>query len=90
MEKPLKQLSIFFILIFFISILGVIYHHHEDGKPHDDCFICKIVTNYKTFLTKDTYKIFSNDSIISNVFIYKEFITPYTLTRTFSIRSPPS
>ena len=31
MEKPLKRLSIFFIFIFFISILGVIYHHHEDG-----------------------------------------------------------
>jgi len=90
MEKSLKRLSIFFILIFFISILGVIYHHHEDGMPHDDCFICKIVTNNKTFLAQDTYQTFSNDSIISSVFIYEHFITPYTLTRTFSIRAPPA
>ena len=90
MEKSLKRLSIFFIFIFFISILGVIYHHHEDGMPHDDCFICKIVTNNRTFLTQDTYQTFSNDSIISSVFIYKDFITPYTLTRTFSIRAPPA
>ena len=90
MEKPLKRLSIFFILIFFVSILGVIYHHHEYGMPHDDCFICKIVTNNRTFLTQDTYQTFSNDSIIFIVFIDQYFITPYTLTRTFSIRAPPA
>ena len=90
MEKPLKRLSIFFILIFFISILGVIYHHHEDGMPHDDCFICKIVTNNRIFLTQDTYQTFSNDSIISTVSIDKDFITPYILTHTFSIRAPPA
>ena len=90
MGKSLKRLSIFFILIFFISILGVIYHHHEDGMPHDDCFICKIVTNNRIFLTQDTYQTFSNDSIISIVFIDQYFITPYTLTRTFSIRAPPA
>jgi len=89
MEKSLKRLSIFFIFIFFISILIVIYHH-EDGMPHDDCFICKIVTNNKIFLTQDAYQTFSNDSIISSVFIYEDFITPYTLTRTFSIRAPPA
>jgi len=89
-EKSLNPLSIFFIFIFFISILGVIYHHHEDGMPHDDCFICKIFTNNRIFLTQDTYKTFSNDSIISIFFIDKDFITPYTLTRTFSIRAPPA
>ena len=89
MEKSLKRLSIFFILIFFISILGVIYHH-EDGMPHDDCFICKIVAHNRIFLTQDTYQTFSNDPIISSVFIYEDFIIPYTLTRTFSIRAPPA
>ena len=90
MGKSLKRLSIFFILIFFISILGVIYHHHEDGMPHDDCFICKLITNNTIFLTQDTYQTFSNDSIISTVFIDQYFITPYNLTRTFSIRAPPA
>ena len=90
MEKHLKRLSIFFIFIFFISILGVIYHHHEDGMPHDDCFICKIVTNNKTFLTQDAYQVFSNDCVISTVFIDKDFITPCTLRRKFSARSPPA
>ena len=90
MENPLKRLSIFFILIFFISILGVIHHHHEDGMPHDDCFICSIVAHKRVFLTQDTYQTFSNDCAISTVFIYENFITPYTLTRTFSIRAPPA
>jgi len=90
MEKSLKRLSIFFIFIFFIFILGVIYHHHEDGMPDDDCYICRIVTNNKIFLTQDTYQTFSNDSIISIVFIDQDFITPYTLTRTFSARAPPA
>ena len=90
MEKPLKRLSIFFIFIFFISILGVIYHHHEDGMPHDDCFICKIVANDRNFLIQDTYQTFSNNSIISSVFIYVDFTTPYILTQTFSIRASPT
>ncbi len=90
MENPLKRLSIFLSLFFFISVLGVTFHHHEDGMPHDDCFICKIVTDNRIFLTQDTYQTFSNDSIISSVFIYKDFITPCTLTRTFSIRAPPA
>ena len=87
MEKSLKRLSIFFIIIFF---LGIIYHHHEDGMPDDDCFICRIVTNNRIFLTQDTYQTFSNDSIISIVFIDQDFITPYTLTRTFFARAPPA
>ena len=90
MEKSFKRLSIFFIFIFFISILGVIYHHHEDSMPHDDCFICKIVTNNRIFLTQDTYQTFSNNCTIFTVFIDKDFITPYTLTRAFSIRAPPA
>jgi len=90
MEKPLKLLSIFFIFIFFISILGVIYHHYEGGAPNDYCFICKIVTNNKNFLTQDTYQTFSNDYIISTVFIEQYSITPYTLARIFSIRAPPT
>ena len=85
----LKRLSIFFIFIFFISFLGVFYHHHEDGMLHDDCFICMIFINHRTFLTKDTYQNFSNNSIISSVFIYEDLIAPYTLTQTFSIRAPP-
>jgi len=86
----LKRLSISFILIFFISILGVIYHHHEDGMLHDDCFICSIVAHNRVFLTQDTYQVFLNDCTISTVFIDKDFITPYTLTQTFSIRAPPA
>ncbi len=86
----MKRLSIFFIFIFFISILGVIYHHHEYGMPHDDCLVCRIVANNRAFLTQDTYHVFSNDYIISSVFIDQDFITPYTLTRTFSIRAPPA
>ena len=90
MKKPLKQLSISFIFIFFISIPGVIYHHHEDGMSHDDCFICSIVTNNRICLTHDTEQIFSNNCIISTVSIDKDLITPYTLTRTFSLRAPPA
>jgi hypothetical protein len=90
MEKSLKQLSIFFIFIFFISILGVIYHHHEDGILHDDCLVCSTIANNTAFLTQDTYQVFSNDSIIYTVFIDKDLITPCTLTRTIYARAPPA
>ena len=90
MKKPLKRLSIFFIFIFIISIFGVFYHHHEDGMSHDGFSICKIFINHSTFLAKDIWQTFSNESIISSGSIYEDFITPCTLTHTFSIRASPA
>jgi hypothetical protein len=85
----LKRLSIFFIFIFFISILGVTFHHHE-GMLHDDCLICCITDNDGTFLTQDHYHVFSNDCNISALFKGKDIITPYTVIRKFFTRAPPA
>ena len=86
----LKRLSIFFIFIFFISTFGVTFHHHEDVMLHDDCLVCSLVAKNRAFLTQDTYQVLSNDRAISTVLIDKYFITPCTLTRKFSARSPPA
>ncbi len=81
MEKLIKRLSIFFIFIFFISILAITFHHHEDGMFHDDCFICSLIVNNRNYLTTDTFEVFSNDYVIYTVSIYKDSITPCTLTQ---------
>jgi hypothetical protein len=85
----LKRLSILSILIFFISILGVTFYHHE-GMLHDDCPICRIADNNGTFLTQDNNPVFSNDCNNYTLCKCKDIFTPYTLTRTLFTRAPPA
>jgi len=89
MEKSLKQLSIFILFIFLISIFGISFHHHESGTSYDHCIICNSVAENKYFLTQDTRQTFSNSIIIATVFLDQYSLAPYALTRTFSIRAPP-
>jgi len=35
-----RKLALLLFVCFFLSILAVSFHHHEDGECHDDCSIC--------------------------------------------------
>jgi len=35
-----KGLSLFCLCIILFSTLVVAFHHHADGREHDDCLIC--------------------------------------------------
>jgi hypothetical protein len=60
-KKPLKRLSIFFILFFFIFALGFAHYNYQvstfDNVP---------------FLIQNTYQIFSINRTLSTVFICKD------------------
>jgi hypothetical protein len=35
-----RRLALLLFLWFSLSILGISFHHHEDGDSHDDCPLC--------------------------------------------------
>ena len=78
MKKSRKQLSIFFILFFFIFTLGFAYYNYQAGT----------IDNVP-FIIKDTYQVFSNNRPLSNVFIDIDLITPFTLIPAIPVRAPP-
>lgn len=78
MEKLIKRLSIFFTLIFFVSILAFTCCDNND----------RILDN-EISLTQDTYQVFFNDRIISTVSIDIDPITSFISTHAVLVRAPP-
>jgi len=78
MEKLIKGLSIFFTLIFFVSILAFTFCDNND----------RILEN-KVFLIQDTYQVILNHRILSSVFIQIDPITSFISTHAVLVRAPP-
>ena len=85
----LKRLSIFFTLIFLVSILPVNYHHHECSIYQDDSPVFKTVDDNSDFLSCDIYQVLSYARFITTIIIAKNVFTPYILSFKFLARSPP-
>jgi len=48
-----RKLVLPLLICFFLSILGVSFHHHEDGECHDDCSICFHAVYHSNAVTVD-------------------------------------
>jgi len=79
MRKPLKQLSIFFILFFFVATFGFAYSKNGDSA----------IDNL-AFLTQDSYQILPNLPSLSTICIDINVITSITLILVISTRAPPA
>lgn len=78
MKKPLKQLSIFFILIFLVVTLGFAYSKNGDGSFDN-----------LAFLTQDPYQIFPNVPSLFSICIDIDVITSCILILSITTRAPP-
>jgi hypothetical protein len=78
MEKLLKRLSIFFILLFVVVTLGYIYLDCDGVTPCDEAF-----------LPQKTYQLFSTNSLISPAFTHIDPATSSILKNWSSVRAPP-
>ena len=78
MEKLLKRLSIFFILLFVVVTLGYIYLDCDGVTPCDEAF-----------LPQKTYQLFSNYGFISSAFIHIGPPPSFILKNCSSVRAPP-
>ena len=78
MKKPLKRLSIFSVLFFFVFTLDFACYSYGDTTP--DNFV---------FLTQNTYQGLSNHRTLCAVFIDTDIISSFTFLSTTSDRAPP-
>ena len=85
----LKQLSIFIVFIFFVSILSVNYHYQENRIFQDDSLIFDTVDDHSNLSTCDRYQILLNSRFITTIIIAKDVFKPRNLTCKFFTRDPP-
>ena len=86
----LKQLSIFIVFIFLVSILSVNYHHSENRIFQDDSLIFDTVDDNSDFSTCDIYQVLLNSRFITTIIKDKNLFTPRILTSKLFARAPPA
>ncbi len=52
-----RKLIYLVLVCFCLSILGLAFHHHEDGTSHDDCSICSYVSHQSNVVFLDLPQI---------------------------------
>jgi hypothetical protein len=83
-----KYFAILCLSLILVSSMMIAFHHHEDGKEHDDCQICMAV-NHSSLAISEIPQIQQYTHV---VFIRSSI--PVTLINTISspknIRAPPA
>jgi hypothetical protein len=85
----LKRLSIFFVFIFFVSILSVNYHPYENRVFQDNPLIFDSADENLNFLTCNIYQVHLTFRFIYITIITKILFKPHILVSEFLIRAPP-
>ena len=85
----LKRLSIFFVVIFLVSILPVTSHYREKRFVQDDSFISAPVDYNLDFSICDVYKSRLIHQFILIIILYNILFTSLILPYKFSTRAPP-
>ncbi len=90
MKRKLAYLVLFY---FSLSALGLAFHHHADGVPHDACPLCCHASHHSNLVIQD-FQDFPQISLLSsNVsFISIENIlnTSYLHYHPYLNRAPPA
>ena len=86
----LKRLSIFFVLIFIVSIFSVNYHNREDRIFHDDSLFFDTVDDNLDVSTCTIYQVLLTTRFITTIIIEKRILTPHILICKFITRAPPA
>lgn len=86
----LKRLSIFIVVIFFVSILSVNYHHHENKIFQDDSLFFDTVDDNSDVSTCDIYQVLLTVRFIATIIIGKKIFTPGIFTCKSVTRAPPA
>jgi hypothetical protein len=79
MKKPLKQLSIFIILFFFVVTFGFAYSQNGDSGLDN-----------LAFLIPDSCQIFSSVASLATICIDIDVITSFALILAIFTRAPPA
>ncbi len=85
-----RKLSYFLLVCFLISILGIAFHHHQDGVPHDNCSICSYVSNHSVLIPQDSPQISLLSSNALFISIDNTLNISFLYYHPYSNRAPPA
>ena len=85
-----RKLVYLLLICFSLSILGLAFHHHEDGVPHDNCSICSYVSHYSNFVFQDPPQISAPSYNILFISLENTVNISHPCYHPYSNRAPPA
>jgi hypothetical protein len=85
-----RKFTLFLLLCFSISFLGLTFHHHQDGVPHDDCSLCFNVTHQANLAFVDVPQIAPPTFDISLISLENTINFSGIFCSLYSNRAPPA
>jgi hypothetical protein len=84
-----RKLALFLLICFLLSILELVFHHHEDGVSHDNCSICSYVSHHSFLIPQDSPQISLLSSNILLVSLEGTVNSSFPSYHPYSNRAPP-
>lgn len=85
-----RRFALFLLVCFSLTILGLAFHHHQDGVPHDDCSICYNVAHQANSAFVDVPQITQPTFTISLISLENTINVSYLSCSLYSNRAPPA
>jgi len=85
-----RKLVYLLLICFSLSILGLAFHHHEDGVPHANCSICSFVSHHSNVALQDTPQISAPSYNILLISLENTVNISYLFYCPYSSRAPPA
>ena len=85
-----RKLVLFLLICFWLSILGLAFHHHEDGVPHPNCSICSYVSHHSYVVFQDFPQISPPGPDILLISLENTVNLYYVSCSPYSNRAPPA
>jgi hypothetical protein len=85
-----KRCALSLLICFSLALLGVAFHHHADGAPHDDCSLCFTICHHANVAIQDAPQISPLSSLVFFTSIEHEVSLPSDSYAPYSNRAPPA
>ncbi len=88
--RNVRKAALFLCICFSLFILLLAFHHHADGKSHEDCSICFNVAHHASAALQDIPHISAPVSAVLPVFAEHGASHSRLLSVPCSNRAPPA
>jgi len=85
-----RKLVCLLLICFSLSILGLAFHHHVDGVPHDDCLLCYHILCHSLLIPQDSPQISLLTPNVLFISIENTANISYQCYHPYSNRAPPA
>jgi len=85
-----KKFVYLLVICFSVSILGVAFHHHADGVPHDNCLLCSYISHHSNIIIKDSVEITAPSFDNLPISLEDTVTNSYLFYHPYSNRAPPA